>query len=192
MLQGNTGLTCHGVGGRVDFTNLNKARQRQHDLIVMRRLTANQSGVAALRHDWSAGRIGELEKLCDFGDGTGTQHHRRAPAIEVAHLEEVRQLRLRIGDCVFLADNSGEASEQGGIGSGVFRGFIEHRGFRRRVLLAAKRWRPSDEHARMRARRFTLARRGGAAQTIVDRLAQPFVRYRHHRNRRRAGAIQRA
>ena len=124
MLQGDTGLAGHGVGGRVDLTDAIKARQRQHDLIVMRRLAADQPGIAALRHDRSAGRIGELEKLRDLGDGTGPQHHRRAPAIEVAHLDEVRKLRLRIGDCVFFADDSGEAREQGGIGSacsGVYR-----------------------------------------------------------------------
>ena len=37
---------------------------------------------------------------------------------------------------------------------------------------------------------LSVARR--RAQTIVDRLAQPFVRHRHHRNRRRARGIQRA
>ena len=152
MLQGNTGLTCHGVGGRVDFTDSIKARQRQHDLIVMRRLAANQSGVAALRHDRGAGRIGELEKLCDLGDGTGTQHHRRAPAIEVAHFDEVRKLGLRIGDCVFSPTIAAKRASRAGSVSACFGGLSSIGAFPSARITCCKRWQPSHEHARTASR----------------------------------------
>ncbi len=96
------------------------------DLVVVRNLAADEPGIAALRHDRRRRLVGEAEDLRNLGDRGGPQHHRRAAAEHVAHLEEIRRLHLRVGDGVFLADDRGEAREQGRINSGGR--FIEHQG----------------------------------------------------------------
>jgi len=50
-LQGDAGLAGDRVGGRIDFADAIEPVEREHDLVVMRNLPADQSGIAALRHD---------------------------------------------------------------------------------------------------------------------------------------------
>ncbi len=49
-LQHHTGFAGHGVGGRVDVADLVHAAHRDYDLAIMRRLAADQAGIAALWH----------------------------------------------------------------------------------------------------------------------------------------------
>src|SRR6516165_4867944 len=60
-LQGDAGLAGDGVGGRIDFADAVEPVEREDDLIVMRDLAADQSGIAALRYDRGSGVVGKLE-----------------------------------------------------------------------------------------------------------------------------------
>ena len=50
-LQGDAGLAGHGVRGRIDLADAVEPVERQHDLAVERDLAADETGIAALRHD---------------------------------------------------------------------------------------------------------------------------------------------
>ena len=50
-LQGDAGLAGDGVRDGIDLADAVEAVERQHDLAVLRRLAADQAGIAALRHD---------------------------------------------------------------------------------------------------------------------------------------------
>ncbi len=101
-LQRDAGFDRHGVGDRIDLADLVEPGERQHDLAVERDLPADQPGVAALRHDGGLGLVGELEDRGHFVDRARPQHHRRVAVVEVAHLDQIGLLHLRIGDRVFL------------------------------------------------------------------------------------------
>ena len=101
---------------------------------LMRDLAADQPGIAALRHDRRAGLVGELE---DCGTPRRPKPGRSTigvrAVIEVAHLDQIGRLRLRIGDGVFLADDGGEARQQRRIGRGRRLVGIGVRPFRGRI-----------------------------------------------------------
>ena len=59
-LQHHAGLAGHGVGGGIDLADVVQPPQRDHDLAMMRRLSADQAGIAALRHQRDAVLAGEL------------------------------------------------------------------------------------------------------------------------------------
>ena len=105
--------------------------EREDDLIVMRDLAADQSGIAALRYDRGSGVVGKLEDGGDFGDRSRPQHHRRMAAEQIAHFNEVGRLSGRIGDGVFVANDGGEALQQSGIDrfTRLVVQFIEHQAF---------------------------------------------------------------
>ncbi len=119
-LQHDAGLAGHGVGDRIDLADAVEAVEREHDLAVLRDLSADQAGIAALRHDRRArSRSRACRIAATSRDRARPQHQRRVAAIQVAHLDQIGRLRLRIGDGVFLADDRGEAGEQiGGEGFG--------------------------------------------------------------------------
>ena len=75
---------------------------------MVRDLPADQAGIAALRHDRGLGLVGELDDRCDFRDRARPQHQRRVAFPQVAHLDQISLLHLRVGDRVFLADDGGE------------------------------------------------------------------------------------
>ena len=60
-LQGDAGLAGDGVRGRIDLADAVEPVERQHDLVVVRNLPADQAGIAALRHDRRFRRVGEFE-----------------------------------------------------------------------------------------------------------------------------------
>ena len=127
-LQGDAGFHGDRVRGRVDLADAVEPVHREHDLVVMRDLAADEAGIAALRHDRGLGLVGEFQDRRDFGDRARPQHHRRMAVEQVAHFEEIRRLHLRIGDGEFLADDRREAGEQfgtDGFGGRVVR-LIEH------------------------------------------------------------------
>ena len=64
------------VGGRIDLADAVEPVEGEHDFVVVRDLAADQPGIAALRHDRSFGRVGELKDRGHFGDQAGPQHHR--------------------------------------------------------------------------------------------------------------------
>ena len=64
--QHDAGLAGHGVRGRVDLADAVEPRQREHDLALVRRLAADEAGIAALRHDWRPGLVRELQDRRDF------------------------------------------------------------------------------------------------------------------------------
>ena len=113
-LQRHAGLDRHGVRHRIDLADLVEAGERQHDLAVQRNLPADQPSIAALRHDGGLGLVGELEDCRHFRDRSRPQYHRRLAAIEVAHLDQIRLLRLMVRDRVLFSDNADETGEQVG------------------------------------------------------------------------------
>ena len=111
-LQGHAGLAGDGVGDGIDLADAVEPVERQHELAVLRRLSADQAGIAALRHDGGPGLVCELEDGRDLGDRARPQHQRRMPVEHVAHFDEIGRLRLRIGDGVLLAHDRDEAGQQ--------------------------------------------------------------------------------
>ena len=127
-LQGDAGLAGDGVGGRIDFADAVEPIEREHDLVVMRDLAADEAGIAALRHDGRCGVVGEHEDRGHFGNRSRAEHHRRMAMEQAAHFDEIRRLRLLISDGVSLADDRRKTRKQrriDGFARPVFR-FIEH------------------------------------------------------------------
>ena len=120
--QRHAGLAGHGIGDRIDLADAVEAVERQHDLAVLRDLPADQAGIAALRNDRGRGVVRELEDFGDLGDRARPQHHRGMSAKHVAHLDEIRRLRLRIGDGVLLPHDRDEAGQE--IGRGKRDGWL--------------------------------------------------------------------
>ncbi len=72
---------------------------------MMRRLAADEAGVAALRHQRDAVLVGELADRGDFGGRARAQHQRRAAVEQVAFLGDIGRDVGRIGHRVFVADD---------------------------------------------------------------------------------------
>src|SRR6516165_8165411 len=108
----------------------------------MRNLAPDQSGIAALRHDWRCRFVGEPEDGGNFGDRSRPQHHRRMATEQIPHFDEIGRLRGRIGDGVFVADNGGETRKQGGIDRFAWRvvQFIEHQAFPAKFIPLINVW----------------------------------------------------
>ena len=123
--QHHAGFAGHGVGGRIDLADLVEAGERKDQLAVERNLSADQPGIAALRHQRRSGLVGELEDRRHFAGRAGPQQHRRAAVIEAAAFNQERLERRRIGDGVFLADNGREAWQQFGSGPRLLAGFMQ-------------------------------------------------------------------
>ena len=100
----------------IDLADAVEAIERENDLAVMRNLSADETGIAALRHDRGAGRIRQFQNLGNFGHRARPQHHRRVSAEHVAHLDQIRHLLRRIGDGEFVADDRREARQEIGRG----------------------------------------------------------------------------
>jgi hypothetical protein len=112
----HAGFAGHRVGRGIDIADAVKPRKREQDFraAFRRRLAADETGVAALRHNRRAGFVGEVEDLRDFRRQARAQHYRRAPAIETAVLDQVSFLLGGVGDGVFLADDGYEARDEVG------------------------------------------------------------------------------
>src|SRR5262245_22419855 len=61
-------LAGHGVGGRIDLANTVEASQRHQGLALVWRLTADEAGVATLRHDRGIGFVRKSEDCCHLRD----------------------------------------------------------------------------------------------------------------------------
>jgi hypothetical protein len=70
------------------------------------------SRMRSLRYDLRPGLVREFQDRRDFGDRPRPQHHGRMAAEQIAHLDEIRRLRLRIGNGEFIADDCRETGEQ--------------------------------------------------------------------------------
>ena len=110
--QRDAGFAGDGVRHRIDFPDLVEAVERQQDLALMRDLTPDETRVPALRHDGDAVVVRELENPAHFIDRARPQHHRRGAAIDVAHLRDIRHLRVGAGDGEFVTHDRGEARDQ--------------------------------------------------------------------------------
>src|SRR5262249_34014620 len=89
--------------------------EREHEFAPVRDLPADQPGVAALRNEWRARLVGELEDRRDLRHRPWAEHRGRAPVIKPTHLDQIRLLFSRLGDQIFAADDVAEAGEEGGI-----------------------------------------------------------------------------
>ncbi len=166
-LQGDAGLAGDRVRGRIDFADAVEPVERQHDLVVVRDLPADQAGIAALRHDRRFRRVGELEDCRYFRDRGRPQHHRRVALEQMPHLDEIRRLQRRIGDGVFFADDGGEAGQQSWVHFGLrlIGRLIEHR---------AVPWRSSIQINDSRIYRgASRVQRGLAARASLSLIASP-------------------
>ena len=125
-LQGDAGLAGDGVGDRIDLADLVHAVERQHDLAVVRNLSADQAGVAALRDDRGRGLVGDLEQLGHFLGRARPQHHRRVAGPQRAELDQIGRLLVLVGDGVLLADHGDQAGERcGRDGGDGFAHFVQ-------------------------------------------------------------------
>ena len=155
-LQGDAGLAGDGVGDRIDLADLVHAVERQHDLAVVRDLSADQAGVAALRHDRGRGLVGDLEQLGNLPGRARPQHHRRVAGPQRAELDQIGRLLVLVGDGVLLADHGDQAGERrGGDGGDGFAHFIHGTG--------------------------VLPWRGGARKPVVDGFAEALIGHRASR-----------
>ncbi|MEY9898125.1 hypothetical protein ABIA44_002299 [Bradyrhizobium sp. USDA 329] len=111
-LQHHAGLAGHGVGGGIDLADLVEPAQRHHHLAIVRRLAADEPGIAALRHQRDLVRGGELADRGDLRCRARAQHQRRAAVEQVALLGDVRLDVGRIGDGVAVADDLAELGDQ--------------------------------------------------------------------------------
>ena len=70
------GFDRHGVGGEVDVANMSHPLQRDHDLVTALEgnLSADQAGIAALRHDGRAASVGVLQDRRDLLRRARLQH----------------------------------------------------------------------------------------------------------------------
>ena len=84
-------LDRHGVRGQIDVAHAVEPLQRDHDLMARleRDLSADQPGIAALRHDLRPGLVGKFQDRRDFFRAAGLQHERRLAAIAVAPFDEI-------------------------------------------------------------------------------------------------------
>ena len=117
--QHHAGLAGHGVGGGVDLADAVHPPQREHDFAVVRRLAADQAGVAALRHERGAVFVGELADRGDFRGRARPQHQRRVAVIQAALLGDIGRDVGGIGDGIFVADDRAEAGDQVGRSGGA-------------------------------------------------------------------------
>ena len=86
--------------------------QRDHDLAIVRRLAADEAGVAALRHQRDPVLVGELADRGDFGGRARAQHQRRMAVEEVALLGGVGRDIGGIGHRIFVADDLAEFCDE--------------------------------------------------------------------------------
>ena len=120
-LQHHAGLAGHGVGRGVDVADLVQPPHRDHHLAVMRRLAADEPGIAALRHQRDSVFAGELADRGDFRGRARPQHQRRAAVKQVALLGDVGRDVGRIGHRIFVADDGAETRDQFGRAAAALR-----------------------------------------------------------------------
>jgi len=96
----------------LDVAHAVEAVEREHDLAVLRNLSADEAGIAALRHDRGCALARELEDCGNLRNRARAQHHGASAAKHVARLGEVGRLRVAIGDRVFLPHDRDEAGQQ--------------------------------------------------------------------------------
>ncbi len=101
----DAGFGRERVGDRIDLADFGHAIERENDLAVQCNLPADQSGIAALRHDRGAGVVGEFQDRRHLFGGLGAQDQRRVARPAVALLVQIGGLHIRIGDGVLFADD---------------------------------------------------------------------------------------
>ena len=111
-LQHHAGLAGHGVRGGIDLANLVQPAQRDHDLAMVRGLPADETGIAALRHQRDFVLAGELADRGHLGSGAGPQHQRRAAVEQVAFLGDIGRDIGGVRDRIFVADDGAEFCDQ--------------------------------------------------------------------------------
>ena len=87
---------------------LSRRRSETTTSPLMRRLAADEAGVAALRHERDAVLVGKLADRGDFRRRARPQHQRRAAAKQVALLGGVGRDVGGIGHRIFVADDGAE------------------------------------------------------------------------------------
>ena len=141
-LQDDAGLDGDGVGRGIDLADFIESGQRQYQFAVERNLSADQSGIAALRHHRRFGFVGEFEDRRDFLRRAGAQHQRRTALIQATAFDQMRRERLRVGDGIFVADDLHEARQQ--VGRGRAAQLVVHRvSFLARLKVSARRRAPT-------------------------------------------------
>ena len=105
---------CERIAGYIDGADRLHAVEAEHDLSARleRDLAADQSGIAALRHDGDALLMRELQDRADLARRSRAQHHRRSPEILVAPLLAVRLNIGRVCQRALVANNGCKARKQ--------------------------------------------------------------------------------
>ncbi len=108
----------HGVGGEIDAAHAAEPFKRDDNLVARleRDLPADETGIAALRHDRGARLVGAGKDRRDLFRRAGLQDQSGLAAIEVAPFDEIRRHRLRIADGMLLADDARERVQRVGRG----------------------------------------------------------------------------
>ena len=115
LIEDDAGFHRYRIGERIDLAYAVQPRERQHYPVAgpVRHLAANQSGVAALRHNRRPRLGGKLHNLADFLDTSRPQHQRGAPGIKASRFRYIRLHVARCAQSVAVPDDRREAVEQG-------------------------------------------------------------------------------
>src|SRR5262249_6668230 len=99
--------------GKIDVAHAVEPFERHHDLVpgFEWNLPADEAGIAALRYNGSARRVGLFEDRGNFLGLAWLEHQRRLPAVAVAPLHEVRRHCRGIADRIVLAHDADEGVE---------------------------------------------------------------------------------
>jgi len=111
-LQDHASFTGHGVGGGVELADFVQPPERNDDLAMVRRLAADEAGIAALRHESDLVRIGKLADLANFGGRARSQHQRRAAMEQIAFFGDIGRDVARIGQRMLVANDLAELCDQ--------------------------------------------------------------------------------
>ena len=113
-LQDRAGLGGHGVGRDVDLADPVEPGQRHDDLAARRigRTGADETGIAALRHDRGA-RLGcQREDARNLVGGRGTKHETGASGKQPAQFVHIGVYVVRVAERMRVPDDRRKAAQK--------------------------------------------------------------------------------
>ena len=112
--QNDARLDDHRIRGRIDRADPVEARERYDDLRAgsVRHLTADEAGIAALRHDRRPGLIREFQNRRDLRHRARPEDHRRVPMEQIPAFDQEGRDVVRVAKRIGGADDRREAVDQ--------------------------------------------------------------------------------
>ncbi len=105
----------HHVGVRINLADRLQPLGRQDDLVacLVRRLAADEPGIAALRHDSDPRLVAEGHDGRDFRGRPGANEGERLSLVEAARLDQRPGDQIRVGERIACADDGLERPKRG-------------------------------------------------------------------------------